>query len=131
MCQFLAWLVLMGVIVTIRNCHALKNLLPYTKLLQSRTYTLLIINWKWTRTLCTPASELLGLKLAKTLPVSMTISWEKQLCDQLWIEKLKSLWCAALSEEEEPEDSFSGVLPVGRGSSMTTRPTTWSAGFGL
>ncbi|KAF2535055.1 hypothetical protein F2Q68_00019972 [Brassica cretica] len=30
----------------------------------------------------------------------------------------------ALSEEEEPEDSFSGVLPVGRGSSMTTRPTT-------
>ncbi|XP_024013129.1 stromal processing peptidase, chloroplastic isoform X2 [Eutrema salsugineum] len=30
----------------------------------------------------------------------------------------------ALSEEEEPEDAFSGVLPVGRGSSMTTRPTT-------
>jgi len=29
-----------------------------------------------------------------------------------------------LSEEEEPEDAFSGVLPVGRGSSMTTRPTT-------
>ncbi|VVB07635.1 unnamed protein product [Arabis nemorensis] len=30
----------------------------------------------------------------------------------------------ALSEEEEPEDAFSGVVPVGRGSSMTTRPTT-------
>ncbi|XP_023635499.1 stromal processing peptidase, chloroplastic isoform X2 [Capsella rubella] len=29
-----------------------------------------------------------------------------------------------LSEEEEPEDAFSGVVPVGRGSSMTTRPTT-------
>jgi predicted Zn-dependent peptidase len=30
----------------------------------------------------------------------------------------------SLSEEQEPEDAFSGVLPVGRGSSMTTRPTT-------
>uniref|UniRef100_A0A1J3E1S0 Stromal processing peptidase, chloroplastic n=1 Tax=Noccaea caerulescens TaxID=107243 RepID=A0A1J3E1S0_NOCCA len=30
----------------------------------------------------------------------------------------------SLSEDEEPEDAFSGVLPVGRGSSMTTRPTT-------
>lgn len=88
------------------------------------------------RTLCTHVLVLLGLRLEKMFLVKLFIFLlfcslisGLLVCSRQLLFYILSLtnWtvCAALLEVEETDEGLQGVIPMGRGSSTMTRPTTW------